>query len=89
MGNKMTKKSLIIQTIIVFSLCLLLVVLIGFQFARIWDLRDRQAEIDEKISQIQQENATYSDELDYYLSDDYLEDVAHLYNKKDSSKIYY
>ena len=89
MNSNKTKKSIIIQTVIVFSLCLILLILIVFQFVKIWDLRNSQNEMNNKISQLQQENAKYSDELDYYNSYDYLEDQAHRYNKHDGSKVYY
>lgn len=84
-----TKKSIIIQTVVVFSLCFILLIFITFQFVKIWDLKNTQYDISNKISQLQQENAQYSDELDYYNSYDYLEDQAHMQNKHDVNKTYY
>lgn len=89
MGKNKTKKSIIIQTVIVFSLCLILLVLISIQFVKIWELKSNQNDINNKIAQIQQENKNYSDELDYYNSNDYLEDQAHNENKYNTNKAYY
>ena len=81
MGKNKTKKSIIIQTAVVFGLCLILLILLSVQFAKIWELRSSQSEINNKIAQLTEENKKYSDELDYYNSSDYLEDQAHLQNK--------
>ena len=89
MGRNKTKKSIIIQTVIVFTLCVILLILITAQFVKIWELRSSQNDINNKIAQIQQENQNYSDELDYYNSNDYIEDQAHANNRYDSNKAYY
>ena len=81
MGKNKTKKSIIIQTVIVFSLCVILLVLLAVQFAKIWELRNSQNDINNKIPQITEENKKYSDELDYYNSSDYIEDQAHAKNR--------
>ena len=86
--NSQTKKSIIVQTIIAFSLCVILLILLVFQFSNLWQLKLEQNALNEQIQALQNQNVKYSDQLDYYLSDDYLEDIAHKHNKYNPNKEY-
>jgi len=84
-----TKKSIIIQTIIAFSLCLILVVALIFQFTHLYELRTKQTELQQTLSQLQDQNAMYSDQLEYFQSPDYIEDIAREQNKGNPNVDYY
>ncbi len=89
MENSKTKKAIVAQTVIAFVLCLILLVLIIFQFSSIIQLRQEQATLDRQLQDLVNNNSEYSDQLDYYLSDDYLEDIAHEHNKYKPGVDYY
>lgn len=89
MENSKTKKAIVVQTVIAFVLCLILLVLIIFQFSSIIQLRQEQATLDRQLQDLVNNNSEYSDQLDYYLSDDYLEDIAHEHNKYKPGVDYY
>ena len=84
-----TKKSIIIQTIIAFSLCLILVVALIFQFTHLYELKIKQTELQQTLSQLQEQNAMYSDQLEYFQSPDYIEDIAREQNKGNPNVDYY
>lgn len=84
-----TKKSIIIQTIIAFSLCLILVVALIFQFTHLYELKIKQTELQQTLSQLEEQNAMYSDQLEYFQSPDYIEDIAREQNKGNPNVDYY
>lgn len=84
-----TKKSIVIQTVISFCLILLLVVLICFQFSQIWKLRNDQKVLNSQLQSLKNEVVEYSDLMDYYSSDEYLEDLARAQDKHKPGISYY
>lgn len=86
--NSKIKKTIVVQTIIAFSLCVILFILLIFQFNNLWQLKSEEKALNEQIQALQSQNAKYSDQLDYYLSDYYLEDIAHKHHKYDPNKEY-
>jgi cell division protein FtsL len=79
------KRVMKIQVTILIIVSIILLIILAFQFSNSWKKRADAQNLENQINQIEQENKETQDLIDYYNSDDYLEDYAKKNGKTDGT----
>lgn len=77
MNSKEIKNKIILLTVVAVVVCVSLLIILVFQYAHYWQLRNEQVKVNNSLAMLQQEEELLQNEYNYKSSEQFIEDYAH------------